>query len=257
MKQILRQLCGALTVTLLAWGAAQAADSAPVVLFDEGHGQRFVIEEEKGLHLSGLAAQIRARGGTVRSSRGSLGPQTLAGVNALVISGPFQPLTSAEIETILRFLEEGGRLVLMLHIGQPFAPLLERLDLDFSNYPLFERQGIIGEDQRNFRVTKLEKNELFTGLESFSVYGAWALDSTGSQSTIIAWSSADAYVDLNGDGHLSRGDVVGSFGVAAAGSRGKGKFLVFGDDAIFQNRFLDKDNSHLARRLASWLTGTP
>jgi len=41
--------------------------------------------------------------------------------------------------------------------------------------------------------------------------------------------------------------------VAVAGRSGKGRFVVFGDDAIFQNKFLTGDNLVLGRNLASWL----
>lgn len=43
--------------------------------------------------------------------------------------------------------------------------------------------------------------------------------------------------------------------MVVAGSYGKGRFAVFGDDAIFQNRFLDADNRKLAANLARWLKG--
>jgi hypothetical protein len=47
--------------------------------------------------------------------------------------------------------------------------------------------------------------------------------------------------------------VVGSFGVVVSGDLGNGRFIVFGDDAIFQNKFLDNSNRQLAKNLARWL----
>jgi len=38
------------------------------------------------------------------------------------------------------------------------------------------------------------------------------------------------------------------------GTLNKGDFVIFGDDAIFQNRFLDDDNRKLATNLGKWLT---
>ena len=52
---------------------------------------------------------------------------------------------------------------------------------------------------------------------------------------------------------ISAGDVAGTFGVAALGTQGKGRFLVLGDDALFQNRFMDENNSTFAVNLAKWL----
>ena len=49
-----------------------------------------------------------------------------------------------------------------------------------------------------------------------------------------------------------------SYGILVVGQRGRGRFAVFGDDAIFQNRFLDASNRKLAQNLAGWLApGSP
>ena len=52
---------------------------------------------------------------------------------------------------------------------------------------------------------------------------------------------------------LGATDAVQAFTVVAAGELGQGAFIVFADDAIFQNRFLTGDNVTLARNLAGWL----
>ena len=77
--------------------------------------------------------------------------------------------------------------------------------------------------------------------------------STAPSSRIVASTSPKAWVDLNGDKKLSDGDVVQSFGVVAVGEVGAGRFVVFGDDAVFQNRFLDESNRQLAKNLSRWL----
>lgn len=131
--------------------------------------------------------------------------------------------------------------------------MLVRLGLDHSNYVLHERRNIIDEDI-NFRVTPLPGSPLSTDLKQFSVYGCWALD-PGKTGTPIAQTSPDAWVDLDGDKVISKGDVIGVFTVAVSGALGTGGFVVFGDDAIFQNRYLDENNSRLATNLAGWLAG--
>jgi hypothetical protein len=177
----------------------------------------------------------------------------LKGVTGLVVSGPFVALRPEEIEAVIRFIERGGRLAAMLHIGPPLAGLLARLDLDHSNAVLHERTNTIDVDT-NFRVTSLAAAPLFAGLTHFSVYGCWALD-PGKGGTSLALTSPDAWADLDGDKVLSKGDVIGAFSVAVSGSVGAGGFIVFGDDAIFQNRSLDEQNRRLAVNLAGWLAG--
>lgn len=238
---------------MLLWaGTAHAVENGARILFDQGHGQRFLIEEKGELQLSKLADVMRGRGATVASTGKPLDDELLKGVSALVISGPFESLRPGEVEAVARFIERGGRLAATLHIGPPLAGLLARLDLDHSNAVLHERNNVIDSDI-NFRVTALTASPLFAGLTQFSVYGCWAID-PGKRGTPLAQTSADAWADLDGDNVLSKGDVIGVFTVAVSGELGAGRFVVFGDDAIFQNRYLDENNGRLAANLAEWLT---
>ena len=140
----------------------------------------------------------------------------------------------------------------MLHIGSPFSELLRRLEVDFTNYVLYEQENIIDNDPRNFQIKALQTNPLFAAMEHFSLYGGWALMNTAPSARLIASTTSKGWVDLNGDKKLSKGDVVQAFGVVAVGESGAGRFVVFGDDAIFQNRFLDESNRQLAKNLAQW-----
>lgn len=250
---ILLRSCIAVFALLLWSGSVCAGDSDVRILFDQGHNQRFLIEEQGDLQLSKFADIMRGSGARVTSTAKALSDDTLQDATALIISGPFEALRPAEIEAVVGFIRRGGRLAAMLHIGSPFAGLLARLDLDHSNAVLHERSRVIDLDM-NFRVADLTASPLFAGLTHFSVYGCWALD-PGNAATSIAKTSAGAWVDLDGDNTLSRGDVVGAFSVAVAGRQGDGAFVVFGDDTLFQNRYLDEQNSRLAANLAAWLAG--
>lgn len=240
-------------VAMLWAGSAFAAEDGARILFDQGHNQRFLIEEKGELQLSDFAGIMRGRGAEVASTRKPLNDDTLKEITALVISGPFESLRPEEVEAVVRFIERGGRVAAMLHIGPPLAGLLARLDLDHSNAVLHERRNVIDSDT-NFRVTALSTSPLFSGLTHFSVYGVWALD-PGKNGVSLAKTSADSWVDLDGDKALSNGDASGIFTVAVSGTRGSGGFIVFGDDAIFQNRYLDENNRRLAANLAGWLAG--
>ncbi|HIJ95429.1 MAG TPA: DUF4350 domain-containing protein [Desulfuromonadales bacterium] len=223
------------------------------ILFDQGHNQRFIIEKKGDLHLSKLAETMMNTGAQVTSTHLPLSDETLKSATALVISGPFKSLQPEEVEAVARFIEKGGRIAVMLHIGPPLVGLLQKLDLDHSNFAIHERANVIDNDI-NFRVDKLASSPLFSGITQFSVYGCWALDQ-GRTGIKLAQSSPQAWVDLNGDKVLSAGDSVGEFTVAVSGKYGAGSYVVFGDDAMFQNRFLDENNSKLAANLALWLTG--
>ncbi len=240
----------ALLLALAIWYRAAAAAEGPTLLFDEGHGQPFVAGGTGPLDLSEMAGILRGQGLVPRSHVGPFDDAALAEVSALIVSGPFVPFGDGEIAVLRRFVEQGGALVVMLHVGPPLAGLLHALGVDFSNGVIRET---VGDEPLNFRVSRLENHPLFEGLESFSLYGGWALANFDENSRIIARTGPRAWIDLNGDRELSAGDAVQSFGVVVSGELGRGRFLVFGDDGLFQNRFLDEENRRLAANLGRWL----
>jgi hypothetical protein len=253
MKRLIsRVMMTAIVFGLFSFMTLGGAIAAPVVLMDQSHDQRFVIEKEEPLHLSSFAAILTAEGFSVKSSTKVFTDDLLKGIDVVVISGPFKSIEPQEVDILLSFLARGGRLAAMLHIGSPFSDLLHRLEVDFTNYVLYEQENIIDNDPRNFQVKALNSNPLFAGIDHFSLYGGWALVNTASSSRIVASTSPKGWVDLNGDKKLSTGDVVQDFGVVVVGEFGAGRFVVFGDDAIFQNKFLDESNSQLAKNLARW-----
>lgn len=252
MKHIGRIILAAAILWILSLSSLKAIDR-PVVLFDEGHGQRFVIEKTGPLDLSNLSELFKQKEITVTTGKTKISDNVLSEISALVISGPFTPFSAEEIDAIVHFIKRGGRLCVMLHIGQPVAELLHHLGVDVSNRVIREREGVIEGEPLNFHVTRLASHDLNKGLKQFNLYGGWALMNTDDNATIVASTSPDAWVDLNDDKTLSPGDAVQSFGVAVAGNIGKGRFVVFGDDAIFQNKFLDEVNAPLGKNLAEWL----
>lgn len=233
--------------------AAPVAAGEPVVLFDQGHGQRFLVERSDPLGLATLAGLFTERGNSVRSNATPLNDAALAEIDILVISGAFAPLTAAELDAVDRFLARGGRLAVMLHIGPTLAGLLERLGVVHSNGVIRDAEHTVDGNPLNFRATRFAQHPLVDGLKWFNLYGAWALSAERPPALEIAGSSPHSWVDLNGDKQLGQGDAVQSFGVLVAGEKGPGRFAVFGDDALFQNQFLLGENLTLARNLVRWL----
>ncbi len=232
---------------------SDAGAKSLTVLFDEGHGQHFVVAGHGPLDLSGLAGRFEAQGFRVATSAQQIDDTLLSNADALVISGAFAPFAQSENEAVTRFLTRGGRLCVMLHIPQPLAPLLEMLGVLTSNGVIRERENVIDVDPLNFRVTKLDPHGLTKNLTSFDVFGAWALLGGNDKTTVVARTGATAWVDLNHDGELQERDAVQSFAVVVAGRFGAGSFVVFGDDALFQNQFFKGNNEVFGGNLAEWL----
>lgn len=251
-----RASLAAFFVALAAAGVAAPGvpPAGPVVLFDQGHGQRFLIGGKGPLDLSGLASVIRTRGGQPRVGK-ALTPAALDGVQALVVSGAFDKVRADEIDAIAAFVEKGGRLAVMIHVEPPVADLLHKFAISVSNGVIREQAGVVGNDPLNFRVTRFGTHPLTKGLDSVTLYGAWALLPTSKDAQAIAVTGPTAWVDLNRNGKLEKGDAVQSFAVVVAGRQGSGGVVAFGDDALFQNKFLTNGNRRLAENLAEWLLG--
>lgn len=240
---------------VLVLGTANARGAAPLVLFDQGHGQRFVIEETGELHLSELAQVFRGAGYEVRSTTQPLDAKTLEGVSVLVTSGLFAPYSARELEAILRFVEGGGGLAAMLHIAPTYANLLQALGVLASPGVLNEGNNVLDGNTLNYRVTSFSKHPIIGELDYFSLYGGWAVMDNGKDEQVrtIAFTSRSSWIDADRDRQRGQREVLHSYGVVVAGQRGMGRFAVFGDDAIFQNRFLDESNLQFAQNLAQWL----
>lgn len=242
-------LCAAILFLLIGGEPARGTE----VLVDQGHGQRFLMEGDRPLDLSGLATVFREQDATVRSSSEALSAKILAGTDVLILSGPFTALTLAEIAATMDFLQQGGRLVIMAHIAQPLGQLLEHLGVAISILPVSEQEHLLADQPRDFSVVDLASHPLLQGLTSFKMYGAWALLNKGETVQVLARTSTRAWLDLDQNGSPDGRDPVRAFPLIVSGRAGKGTFVVFSDDALFQNRFLKGDNLQLAKNLAAWL----
>ena len=249
LKNIILDLLSTITVLTLA----ATALAAPSVLFDEVHAQQFLIGKDGPLDLSGLAAAYRANGFQIKSSAVPLNEAELASVDLLVLSGPFRPLDAEEVEAVLDFIRNGGGLAVMLHIPPPALNLLRQLHVEVANGTLHEEDAAIDGNPLYIKVNRLADHPVTAGLESFSVYGCWALRGAAGHVATLAETGRHGWIDLDHDQQFSRADAMQPFGVVVAGQLGQGRYVVFGDDALFQNRFFDESNRRLAINLVNWL----
>ncbi len=226
----------------------------PRILFDQGHGQVFVIEKNADLHLSALAQTFVDQGYEVSSTSHPLTEALLSQTDALIISGAFTPFSPDEINNIRRFIARGGRLAVMIHISPPVLPLLLDLGVDVANGVIHEKQQVLDNQPLNFKTSRLQAHRLTKGLDFFSLYGSWPVRPLKSTGQILAFSSNQSWVDLSRDQRQTPGDAVQAFGVLVENRIKQGKLLVFGDDALFQNRFLADNNQRLASNMGRWLT---
>lgn len=255
LSRIMASLLCLVTMALPLSACKQAPLPPPVALFDQGHGQHFLVENKGELDLSQLGEAFTGQGFQVKASAPdqALTDEALARVSTLIISGAFKPITDPEIAVINKFINQGGQLCVMLHIGSPFANLLNSMGVAVSNGVIREQANAPQPDKAtDFYVTDLAPHPLTKGITRINLYGSWALN-TEHPANVIARTTPQAWVDLNSNQNLDPGDATQAFSVVVTGQLGHGHFIVFGDDAIFQNRFLVGANRQLATNLASWL----
>lgn len=225
----------------------------PKLLFDQGHRQLFFADRDGPLDLSRFAAVLEDRGFLVETSTGELSSDRLSTFDVLIISGPFSPLTSSELDAVTAFVEQGGQICLMLHVAPPLQPLLHRLDISASERVVYEQRNVMYGSLSDFLVTSSHSHDLTDGVDAFVVHGSWALFPAGGNAQPIAETSPAAWVDSNANQELDEEDIAGALPIAVAGRFGRGRFAIFGDDAVFQNQFLSGGNLTLAENLAKWL----
>ncbi len=233
---------------------AQSSVAASVVLFDESHNQQFKIAQDGPLDLSQLGLYYQEAGFQVVSGTEALTKERLAAVNVLVISGAFRPLSGQELAAVIQFVENGGGLAVMLHVAMPVRNLLHRLDVDFTNGTLREVNDVIAGNPLDFKVREFADHPVTSGLGHISLYGSWALRGTGTHVSPLARTSKHGWVDLDRDNRPSKADAMQRFAVMVAGELGQGRYIVIGDDAVFQNRYLDDHNRKLALQMLDWLS---
>ena len=250
-----RIISNATIVFLLMTGVAFAAK--PLVLFDQGHGQRFLIEKSGELHLSGLAAAFDSAGFEVRSTDQVVTPELLSGVKAYVSSGAFAPFSPEEAKALADFISSGGGLAVMIHIPQPYGSVFANFKTLTSSGAINETatESVIGSNPLNYSLRDLAEHPLFTDINELKVYGGWALLNADKNSKVIASTTNQAWIDINRDRKRdSTAEPLMAFGLVLTGAIEGGHFAIFGDDAIFQDRFLTGDNAKVADNLAKWLS---
>lgn len=243
-----------LAATLLSATAAYAAQ--PVALFDQGHGQRFVVEKTGEMNLGGLAEAFRSSGYEVRSTTEPLTPEALTGVSVVVTSGGFVPHKPEETAALKKFVEAGGGLSVMMHIAPTYEGLLSAFGIVGSSGVVHETENVEAINSLDFTAKDFSAHPLFEGVAGVKFYGSWAVASVKGGAEVVARTSKGGWIDLNRNKvRDEKVEPLGQLGLIAVANPGSGRVAAFGDDAVFQDKFLVGDNKKLASNLAAWLGG--
>lgn len=230
--------------------AKKAARGATV--FDLFHAEIFSPVQTGPLHYSDFYEGFRKAGEDVSVSMVEVTPESLKGVKTFVLAGPSRDLWPGEIEALVKFVNGGGNLLVLLHISKPVARLTEPFGILVSNFVISEPEGLINGQSQDFLVTDLTDHPVTRGVKKIAVYGTWGLMTEKKASTIAA-TSKRAWADLNRNRAFDKNEPVQSFGIVAVAESGKGKVVVVADDAPFANRFINEaDNKRFSDNIIRW-----
>ncbi len=188
------------------------------VVWDVDHEPVFPVS-----HYSKLISQFEAE--VIEG-----GVEELENSKAYILSGVTRNFTDEEVEEISKFVENGGKLVILIHIPPAnLKPLLERFGVEVSERP-YEITEII--------AVPTEESILTEGVNEIYMRGVFPVNGS-------------LFV-VKKDRTIVFGEAKG--GVAKFTKFGKGEVLVFGDDAMFLNSYIGKaDNLRLAKNIAKWI----
>lgn len=229
--------------------AEKVSDKAigQVVVLDRAHSNWFGVTEVQALTraLTGLGARLE-----ITTYESSL-TDTLKYASAYVVLAPTLPFTPEEVERVWRFVERGGRLLVLadptrVSTAEDVAianSLLTPFDLSFSDdyvYNLVENEG----NYRNVLFRKFAPVSLTEGLTTIAFYAACSVNTT--TGTPLVWGNEQTL--------SSRTDTGGNLAVAALSANER--VLAMGDFTFLTPPYYQVgDNARLIRHMAEFLVG--
>ena len=169
----------------------------------------------------------------------------------MLILIPYKPLTVDDLNAILRFVGNGGVLLLMDDFGYG------NMVLEAMNAPLRFKRGVLIDPLYYYKCTRIVRIRSFygvlTGLSEVYLNYASVLEVRDeSRVRVLALSSYFSFLDEDFDGVYDPGELYGPLVVAAEFSYGRGRVIVISDPSIGINIMLDYgDNLKLLLKLCS------
>jgi hypothetical protein len=207
-----------------------------LIIWDTSHTPVFGIENFKE-----LVTIFGAHGLSVKAGK------DVRGVTAkcLILAGPSQAYSDEEIDSILNYVENGGKLIILIHIPPKINldPLLLALGFNVSNSILIDENG-----STTITATSFEKSMITEGVNRLMFFGCYHTDN--------AIASCDCFADLDGD-KIADEEERGKYGVVGYKKFGEGEVLVITDDAVLMDGLSNHgDNKRFAENIAKWVQFT-
>jgi len=178
--------------------------------------------------------------------------QSLRHYTVLILAAPDRSLSDTEITSVVRFVQDGGGLLVLGDAGlrEDINDLLNHFDVEFD-------QTLIASpkhdwDAYSFYVEAFAPHPLTRGLESWHTSWGGSLR-VRALALNLSWTPPDAWKDFDRDGVQDPGEAVDSFTLLAVVQAGQGRVAVVSDNA-FQDGMFSGFNANLMMNTLAWLT---
>jgi hypothetical protein len=233
------------------------------VLFDEAHDERNTLSWDRALtiepehpdwvYFGKLAATLNDEFVFTLNPNRPLSLELLENYDALMLAAPREAIDAAELESIKKYVANGGGLLVLGDCGldQSVNILTTSYDITFDPYcilsPLSEVPGNF--DIQIFANHAATQRVPFMGMN----YGERIiLTGAGVQ---LARTCDETWRDSNGNGQYDYGELSGSFTIAAAYESAQGRVVAVSDNAFHDAGFEWYSNDLFMRSLLRWVTG--
>lgn len=228
----------------------------PVLLFDLSHQEVFSPDDGGARGLLQARQVFEKAGYEVLKNEAPFTPETLKDANTVFIAGPMRELSSEEIDALKDFVNNGGNLLITVHVNFFVQELLDSFGFLITQGPVSEGENTFHENDKDFIAKDLRKHPISEGIDSVAFMGAYGVKGKDRNVDEIIFTSKNAWVDLNENGTRDKGDYSGKLCLLAAREFGKGKVVVVGDDAVFSNMLINSSgNKQLLQNIAEWFIG--
>jgi len=191
--------------------------------------------------------------------KGKLSYSTLKDYDVLVLASFGESYSTAEVDAIRRFVENGGGLLLLGDFEYPNNNIARAFDVLY-----YSEMVVIGDkkaekfysDSHTFYVTDIEKHPITKGVDQIAFFFGIPILSYES-GRVLARTSEDSWADKDGLGSKDAGEDEGPFDVLLAMENvGKGRAVFFGGAISFWNSVIfepDQQNLELLSNAVEWL----
>lgn len=219
------------------------SENKNTLLFDLAHREVFSPDDPSPRGQQKVYEYLKKYGFQVERNEKEFTPEVLSKTAAVYIPGPMTSFTPAEIRNLKKFVENGGAVILTVHVSYFMQDLLAEFGFQITGSPIHQKEYSFHNTDTDFLAPVVEASKLTEDVKSVAVMGTWGIRATTDKARVVVSTTQEAWSDLNGSGKLDEGDAQGSFGVVGFSELGKGIFILIADDAVFANALIENENN--------------